>query len=482
MVGKYEVYETDFITTNIYNNPYISVNLSATFIGPTKTININGFWDGGNKWKVRMSPIEIGRWSYVTISNDPQLNGKIGSFDVSESSNKGFIKVNPNYPYSFMYDDGTPFLFLGDTQWGFNQYTVMPFNGTFQNYIDTRKAQGFTVIQTTLSPEYNTVGSEGGTGFTDITFNVLNPSYFQWLDKRIEYCVSKDITVLFWLCWSSVWNMGLNETKYNNYAKYIMARYSAYNIMVGVLGEYEEVSNVSGVRSAGQYIQSINPYKHPITTHTVNTTTDDFGYDSWINFHGQQQKKLTSSQYNSNIIRDRIYNKPVVQMEVCYETQLSEYGCIDPNEYRKAAWAVLTGGGYYVYGHNNIIGDAPNWTKLNSQGAKEMGYLLSFWSKTEFQKMSPKNNLVSSGYLLGTNQSGKEYVIYLPNGGSTTVDLASLPGILQLEWYNPRTGTYQGQTTVQGGAQRTFTSPDSNDWVLHIYCPIPSCDFIITII
>ena len=183
MASTYEPHEVTLITSNTYSNPYLNINLSASFVGPTKTITINGFWDGGNIWKIRMSPSEIGTWTYTTTSNDSQLNGKTGSFNVTNSGKKGFVKVNPEHPYSFVYDDGTPFFFLGDTVWMSTDPVYVPFNGTYQNWVDTRKNQGFTLLQTNL--QLGVGASEGGPAFPNYpNTSVINPGFYKWLDKK----------------------------------------------------------------------------------------------------------------------------------------------------------------------------------------------------------------------------------------------------------------------------------------------------------
>jgi hypothetical protein len=35
---------------------------------------------------------------------------------------------------------------------------------------------------------------------------------------------------------------------------------------------------------------------------------------------------------------------------------------------------------------------------------------------------------------------GETYVVYLPDGGTTDLDLAGARGRFQVSWYNPRTG------------------------------------------
>ncbi|MDW7727850.1 MAG: putative collagen-binding domain-containing protein [Candidatus Methanoperedens sp.] len=100
------------------------------------------------------------------------------------------------------------------------------------------------------------------------------------------------------------------------------------------------------------------------------------------------------------------------------------------------------------------------------KGMAQMKHLSVFFNSIEYWRMQPNNLLINNCYALVN--IGNEYVIYLPAGGSTTIDLSAASDTLSVEWYNPRAGTYHGQTTVQGGAPRKFTAPDSNDRVLHI--------------
>lgn len=473
-IDMYDPFEVSLTSTTNHTNPFTEVMLNATFTGPTKTIKIDGFWDGDQNYKIRMAPTEAGIWNYTTGSNDEQLNAITGTFYVTDTGKKGFVKVNPAYPHTFMYDDGTPFFWLADTNRDWASLSTSFNDGTFQNYIDTRASQGFTLIQGTLEHSYSGAPgykgeNEGGYAFTSLSGEVINPSYYEWLDKRVEYIMSKDLPVAFWFIWSDDWNSrGLNGDKYKRYAKYLVSRYSAYNVLWGVTGAYEEVGNDAGIRDAGQYIQSINPYNHPVTTHTTGITSDSFGNEAWIDFHGQQRKALSLDNFNSLIISDRAYNKPVVNMEQCYEAQTG-YGCIDVNEYRKAGWSILTGGGFFTYGHNNIISEtgSRNWNNLNSPGAKEMTHIRNFFDKIEWWKMSPDNSLVTSGYALAN--PGKEYVIYLPDGGTTEIDLKTTSGVFTVRAYNPRDGTYTVPMTQYGGSSAKLSFSDKiNDIVIYL--------------
>ena len=61
---------------------------------------------------------------------------------------------------------------------------------------------------------------------------------------------------------------------------------------------------------------------------------------------------------------------------------------------------------------------------------------------------------------------GWEYVVYFSSGGSVTLDLLEATGTLRQSWFNPRTGEYASEDTMQGGVYKTFNTPDANDWVL----------------
>ena len=67
--------------------------------------------------------------------------------------------------------------------------------------------------------------------------------------------------------------------------------------------------------------------------------------------------------------------------------------------------------------------------------------------------MTPQGELASTGFCLA--ESGKEYLVYLPEGGEVTVDLSAASGSMAVEWFNPRSGdATPGQIT--SGGQKLF--------------------------
>ena len=80
------------------------------------------------------------------------------------------------------------------------------------------------------------------------------------------------------------------------------------------------------------------------------------------------------------------------------------------------------------------------------------GNSVPFWEMTNADALvgNPKND--NSKYCLA--KPGQIYVVYLPGGGTTNVDLNSTSGIYSVAWYNPRTGG-----TVLDGSVTTISAP-----------------------
>lgn len=139
----------------------------------------------------------------------------------------------------------------------------------------------------------------------------------------------------------------------------------------------------------------------------------------------------------------------------------------NPDRNREGAWLTFVSGGGLWADYAEKITHPPDNPTLQLE-ATYVGYLLDFIKtrKVKFWDMSPHNELTNKGKVLA--KPGVEYVIYFTKGGSVTVDLSDVTGSFKVEWYNPRTGDFSSPITTMGGGSPTFTSPDSNDWVLYI--------------
>lgn len=95
-----------------------------------------------------------------------------------------------------------------------------------------------------------------------------------------------------------------------------------------------------------------------------------------------------------------------------------------------------------------------------------MGHTRAYAERMDMAAATPDDALASSGYCLA-NQ-GREYLIYLPDGGEVTVDLTAATGDFTAEWFNPRTGETMAGKPVSGGAKRGCSPPFPGDAVLYL--------------
>lgn len=99
-----------------------------------------------------------------------------------------------------------------------------------------------------------------------------------------------------------------------------------------------------------------------------------------------------------------------------------------------------------------------------------MGYTLTYAQRINLAAMTPRPDLCSTGYCLANPvASGAEYLVYLPTGGTVTVNLSAAAGTLSVEWFNPRTGVTTPGSSTTGGGSRNLTAPFSGDAVLYIF-------------
>jgi len=145
--------EITFESAKAYADPLNDAEVNAVFTSPSgRAYTVPGFWDGGRTWRVRFAPPERGVWKFATACTDISdggLHGKTGTLRADRYQGKldiyrhGFIRTAPGVRY-FMYADGTPFFYLGDTHWSMPRE---PFDAMFTCVVDRRVAQGFTVYQ-----------------------------------------------------------------------------------------------------------------------------------------------------------------------------------------------------------------------------------------------------------------------------------------------------------------------------------------------
>ena len=110
---------------------------------------------------------------------------------------------------------------------------------------------------------------------------------------------------------------------------------------------------------------------------------------------------------------------------------------------KQGLWGNLMGGGagvewYFGHQYPHMDINCEDWRSRNVMW-DQTRYALEFFHKhLPFREMGPDNSLVSAEKAYCLAKPGQVYAIYLLEGGSTDINVAS--GIYSVQWYNPRTG------------------------------------------
>jgi len=464
-VALYEVYEAILQASNAGANPYVNgPEVSATFTGLSgkalgKSITVQGFWEGDSTYRARFAPTALGEWNWVSSSSNMGLHGKTGGFTCDgilpeqHASRHGHVHESKTNPYTFAHEDGTPFFLLGDTQWSFST-SAISWPEEFQTYINARAGQGFNYVHGVVYQTFPTGRSqnEGGEAFLNNDVDQLDPGFLRALDRRVAYMNEKGIVAGMMLAWATNgWRRFSTTAQVERFAQYLANRYAAYNVFWITAGEYEEASPPGGHAYVGELLYARDPYRHPITTHTIKTSADDFGASAWHTTIYQQTSDI------GLITQDRKYNKPVINSEFGYEGDQSA------EEVRQDAWEIVMRGGFLVYGdtatyHYSAVMSSAN---LAHAGAAYMTLLKKFWttSGVKWWQLARFDELGNGRWLAA--KPGAEYVIYAENVNAFSVDLSSINGEVKGRWFDTKTGQWSAPITGIASANFSMLPPNA---------------------
>jgi hypothetical protein len=370
-----------------YSDPFNAVDVDVIFSKDGQSWRVPTFWRGGQRWTVRFAPPAPGEYSYRLESTDatnPDLNGHEGRVTVTAYRGSepllqhGMLHVSANKRY-FEQADGTPFYWLGDTWWtGLSDR--LSWEG-FQKLAADRQAKGFTVVQTAAglipdAEEHAPVDpgfrNEGGAVW-DPQFKQINPRYFDYADRRIQYLIDHGIVPAIVGSWSLTIEP-MSVAKMKQHWRYIVARYGAYPVFWILGGQVSDPpedearrypasiqsSITRGWTEVARYLRSIDPYHHPLTVHEnpppYDTALQDESltdFDLFQSSHfGWASIAVEVAQIDQHYSRTRV-TKPVVEGEIGYE-KLGETHFEDFQ--RTAFWlSMLNGAAGHTYGATGVF-------------------------------------------------------------------------------------------------------------------------------
>lgn len=124
----------------------------------------------------------------------------------------------------------------------------------------------------------------------------------------------------------------------------------------------------------------------------------------------------------------------------------------------------------FTRGYNTLLmenlSDSAGWIA----GRAAMGQTRRYAERMDLTKATPQPKLATTGYCLAkVDRKDPQYLVYLPEPGSVTVDLSGIQGKLAVEWFHPETGETTKGNAVRGGTPVRFQTPfAAEDSVLYL--------------
>lgn len=345
-------------------NAFTDVRLNATFSNGDTSINVSGFYDGADVFRIRFMPPATGNWSYQTSSNIRSLNNQKGNFQCIQpgAANHGPVKVHKQYHFSFA--DGTLYYPVGTTAYAWNHMGQTLQQQTLQSL----KQSGFNKLRMCVFPKnYDLVIEEPGffpyevkqqaTSKTDKwDFSRFNPAFFQQLEQQIDALQPLGIEVdliVFHPYDKGRWGFDAMAQEANfRYIHYLAARLASFrNIWWSVANEWDLVKPKTHDDwvALTKEISKSDPYKHLLSIH--GSTAKYFEYWMPEITHVSVQDEAPVMHWGAASILRNAYYKPVVYDEVGYEGNLPHrWGRYSAEEMTYLMWMATVGGTYITHG------------------------------------------------------------------------------------------------------------------------------------
>ncbi len=290
------------------------------------------------------------------------------------------------------------------------------------------------------------------------------------------------------------------------YCRELVARFGHNLALNWNLGE-ENTQSTRQQLAMIDYIAAVDPYDHPIVVHTYPDQQDKvyrplLGERSKLTGVSLQNSSLkTTHQQTVKWVRlSEQSGKPwVVAFDEsgsaahaqCPDLGYQGYDGRDnqgemthtQHDVRKQTlWGVLMAGGAgneYYFGYRYVENDllCEDWRSRDASWDYcriAIGFFhdhqIPFWEMTNANELvgNPQHDITKYCFA----KVNDTYVIYLPAGGSTQLDLTGASGSYRVEWFDPRSGggLQTGSITMlEGGASRSVGQPPGDpgeDWVV----------------
>ena len=478
-IGLYERFETEVRNSKSYEDAFRDVTLETVFRGPDGSeTRFWGFHDGGETWRLRFMPWHEGEWRWEARFSDGTAGGS-GGFTCTAGDVPGKLDRYPWNPMWFGYSSGAPELVrglhLGDRFFARNWPEA---NRT--KLLDWVEANGYNLLS--IASHYlNRDEPERGEGWQTPDLWPLNPAEYRRMEGVLDALERRRILVFpFAGFFGQDSDYPHEAADQELYIRYTLARLGAYwNLLLNVAGPEPNLRgdrrwmSDEDVTRLGRLIVKLDPFRHPISVH--NRTGDDpFRNSDWTTYGVLQGPKTADlAKLSAGLLESHHEEKPLLAQETLWSGNVNHIRALGGRDYsdddlRKNAIVIQMSAAAIVFADNDGNSSTGFSGTLDPAAAKQgrhdvLRAVWDFFETTAFYRMKPSPELVDRGFCLA--EAGREYLVYLPEGG--TVNVQAVEGPYRVVWVNARKTdeTREAGSTADG---QGLTAPDEQDWFLRL--------------
>lgn len=232
------------------------------------------------------------------------------------------------------------------------------------------------------------------------------------------------------------------------------------NIIYEIENEHWNYNNPEWAAYWGKFIKDYISEKYPDSPRLVSYSSLQEDLEA---FYDRTEVDIINRHFGNEAERDPdILNRYIeTRWAKKKPINIDEFanGVSDPKLLRTMCWIIITSGGHF-----HIEDCEPSAKPFEVCENIRQFKIQSRW---DFIHAFPSKNLVTQGRGYCMANPGKEYVIYLPEGGRIAVKLE--PGSYEVRWWDTVKGGFRDRYKISHeGGEKTFTAPGTSDWVLHI--------------
>lgn len=541
-IPRHAVLELDFRHDHAYADPFFDVTIAVTFTAPSgRQVRVGGFFYGSDQppqivartdaegrrqveyrfakldlWKARFVADEVGRWTYAyTFTNaaGAQAGGE-GSFACVEGRRpaRGFVRIHPENPTRFVFDDGSPYFPVGIQDGVFDGTGVGsvlataamegPFRTDRPNPVELPAGPAY-VRGPSSNPQNGDVYFRryARGGFNLLRFSQRNFSLDLYrdldhylvqeaimVDELLRHARKYDFRILYGLfgympVFTDAPGDAAGMAKVRRFIEYSVNRWGAYVDIWELLNEQH--AQTAWYDQAAPLLREIDPYHHPVTTSWERPELPyiDINAPHWY----QNESPLASHSETAGKARQWLqHGKPVIVGEQ------GNWADPDPakrppgvggvwdagsaTRMRIRTWTALFNEISFVFWVTNYARDGHHmniW--LGPQERQYVRALQDFAYRLDAevrpaQVATSRNAAVRAYGLLSPRHAGV-YLVHFANHDEPVEDLKvwfQAPRAGTAYWYDPASAELRGTVEVREGTNDAIAPPFTVDLALLI--------------